>query len=213
LIAGLREQLRAGSQALGVPLGDGAIERLGTFLDLLEKWNKVYNLTAIRDTSLWASHHVLDSLAIVPHLPRGSLLDVGSGGGFPGIPVAIVQPDRKVTLLDSNQKKSAFLRQVAADLALANVSVAAERVEDHRPAPGYDVVVSRAFSDLSDFAGLAGGALAPGGVLVAMKGVHPYEEIARVPAGWAHEVVELRVPGLDAARHLVFLRAAAENAQ
>lgn len=206
MIAGIRERLTAGAAELDLDLAPETVDTLIEFLSLLEKWNRVYNLTAIREQEKWVTYHLLDSLAVVAHLPQGRLLDVGSGGGFPGIPVAVAQPQRKVTLLDSNQKKGAFLRQAVAELGLSNARVAVERAEDHRPQPGYDVVVSRAFSDLSDFVGLAGPAAAGGGVLAAMKGVHPHEEIARLPAGWeVREVRELRIPGLDAARHLVFL--------
>lgn len=209
MIAEIRAHLRAGADELGLDLQTSAIDALAGFLALLGKWNRVYNLTAIRDQDKWVTHHVLDSLAVVGHLPQGRLLDVGSGGGFPGVPIAIAQPQRKVTLLDSNQKKTAFLRQAVAELGLSNAQVAMERVEAHRPVPGYDVVISRAFSDLADFVGLAGGAAAQGGVLVAMKGVHPHGEIAGLPAGWGVDKVEtLRVPGLDAARHLLFLRTA-----
>ena len=208
--AGAREKLAAGAAQLGLELAPESVDALVAFLALLGKWNRVYNLTAIREPEKWITHHVLDSLAIVPHLPSGPLLDVGSGGGFPGVPVAIAQPQRKVTLLDSNQKKGAFLRQAVAELALANVQVATERAEDHRPPPGYGVVVSRAFSELSEFVGRAGPAAAQGGVLAAMKGGHPHEEIARLPAGWEVQMVRpLRVPGLDADRHLVLLRAPA----
>lgn len=213
MIRDLRAQLEAGAAELGLDLGQRSVDVLGAFLALLDKWNRVYNLTAIREQEKWVTHHLLDSLAVVAHLPEGRLLDVGSGGGFPGIPIAIAQPERKVTLLDSNQKKGAFLRQAAAELGLANAQVATERAEHHRPVPAYDVVVSRAFSDLADFVSLAGPAAAPDGVLVAMKGVHPHEEIARLPSGWTlGKVQELRIPGLDATRHLVFLHPRAISA-
>ena len=143
---------------------------------------------------------------MLAHLPPGRLLDVGSGGGLPGIPVAIVQPERRVTLLDSNHKKGTFLRQAVMELELGNAVVAVERIEDHRPPIAYEGVISRAFSDLADFANLAGASVATHGSLIAMKGVYPHEEIARLPAGWrVSRVMELKVPQLGATRHLVFL--------
>jgi 16S rRNA (guanine527-N7)-methyltransferase len=207
LIAGLRAPLEQGASSLGVELDPAAAAALLELLSLLQKWNRVYNLTAIREPEKWLTHHLLDSLSVVPHLPAGRMLDVGSGAGFPGIPVAIVQPERKITLLDSNQKKGAFLRQAVAELALPNVQVAVERVEAHRSAQAYDVVISRAFSDLADFVGLAGHAAAADGVLAAMKGVHPEAEIARLPGDWAlAREIPLHVPGLDAERHLLLLQ-------
>lgn len=207
MIAGLRAPLEAGAPSLGVELDQAAAGALLELLSLLEKWNRVYNLTAIREPEKWLTHHLLDSLSVVPHLPAGRMLDVGSGAGFPGIPIAIVQPERKITLLDSNQKKGAFLRQAVAELALPNVQVAVERVEAHRPAQAYDVVISRAFSELADFVELAGPAAAADGVLAAMKGVHPEAEIARLPLEWAlTREIPLRVPGLEAERHLLLLQ-------
>jgi 16S rRNA (guanine527-N7)-methyltransferase len=202
-----REQLAAGAAELGLHLDRPAVNSLVGYLELLDKWNRVYNLTAIRQQEKWVTHHLLDSLAILAHLPAGQLLDVGSGAGFPGIPVAVAQPQRKVTLLDSNQKKGAFLRQAAAELGLTNVQVATERMEAHHPQPGYEVIVSRAFSDLPKFARLCGHALAHNGVLAAMKGVLPHAEIAELPPDWnASDVRTLRIPGLGGARHLVLMR-------
>jgi 16S rRNA (guanine527-N7)-methyltransferase len=201
-----RAQLQRGAAELGVALDARAVQRLEAYAALLDKWNRVYNLTAIREEAKLVTHHLLDSLAVIPHLPAGRLLDVGSGGGLPGIPVAIMQPERQVTLLDSNQKKGTFLRQAVMELELENADVAVERIEDHRPSRAYEAVISRAFSDLSDFVNLAGPSAAAGGSLIAMKGVHPHEEIARLPAGWiVSRIVELQVPQLDASRHLLFL--------
>jgi 16S rRNA (guanine527-N7)-methyltransferase len=199
--------LRQGAAELGIALDEPALRRLVDYLELLGKWNRVYNLTAIRDEGRMVTHHLLDSLAVLPHLPPGALLDVGSGGGMPGIPIAIAQPARAVTVLDSNQKKGAFLKQAVMELELKNVQVAVERIEDHRPARPYEIVISRAFSDLADFAGLAGRCVAAGGRLAAMKGVQPDDEIQRLPAAWHVErSVPLAVPRLDAARHLVLLQ-------
>jgi 16S rRNA (guanine527-N7)-methyltransferase len=198
--------LADGIEALGIGLSSAQIAQLEGYLDLLEKWNRVYNLTAIRERAQMVTHHVLDSLAVLPHLRGPRVLDVGSGGGLPGIPVAIARPDLDVTLLDANHKKSAFLNQAAAELRLANVHVAAQRVESWETAQRFDTIVSRAFADLGEFATVAGRLLAEGGCLAAMKGVHPFEEIERLPQGYVvREVIRLQVPGLDAERHLVMI--------
>ena len=154
--------------------------------------------------------HLLDSLSVLPHLKDArNVLDVGSGAGLPGIPVAIALPQARVTLLDSSHKKCAFLRQAKTELGLANVEVVCDRVENWKPAGKFDAVVSRAFSDLADFVAQAQHLVAPGGQLIAMKGVYPFDEIARVPASHrVARVLELHVPTLDAKRHLVFLEAA-----
>lgn len=198
--------LADGIEALGIGLSSAQIAQLDGYLDLLEKWNRVYNLTAIRERAQMVTHHVLDSLAVLPHLRGPRVLDVGSGGGLPGIPVAIARPDLDVTLLDANHKKSAFLNQAAAELRLANVHVAAQRVESWDTAQRFDTIVSRAFADLGEFATVAGRLLGEGGCLAAMKGVHPFEEIERLPQGYVvREVIRLQVPGLDAERHLVMI--------
>lgn len=199
--------LRRGIADLGLPLPLSADERLLDYLRLLAKWNRVYNLTAIREETKWVSHHLLDSLAVVPHLPPGRIVDVGSGAGLPGIPIAFACPDRQVTLLDSNQKKGAFLTQASTELALTNVDVLIGRAESYRPAIAYDVVISRAFSSMGDFIKLAGHLLKPGGVLAAMKGARPDAEIAQLTGSWTAEtIVPLQVPYLEAKRHLVLLR-------
>ncbi len=183
------------------------IAALERYLDLLEKWNRVYNLTAIRDRALMLTHHLLDSLAVVPHVRGPRVLDVGTGGGLPGIPIAIASPATTVTLLDSNHKKTAFLNQAAAELPLPNVRVSAERIEAWSAAERFDTIVSRAFSDLAEFVTASSRLLADDGRFVAMKGVHPFEEIERLPAGFVvNEVVKLHVPGLDAERHLVIVK-------
>ena len=199
------EQLARGLAALGLDLPPAAQEKLLAFAALLGKWNKVYNLTALRDEAQVISHHLLDSLAVLPHLGKAKrLADIGSGGGLPGIPLAIARPQLPVALVESNQKKSAFEQQAKIELGLANVSVHCERAEAWQPEEKCDVVISRAFSDLAEFVKLTGHLLAEGGVLLAMKGVHPYEEIAQLPAGWrVAEVIPLQVPGVEGARHLV----------
>lgn len=195
---------------MGVELPSGAGARMAAHLELVAKWNRVHNLTAVRETDQMVVLHVLDSLSLLPHLGTAkTLIDVGTGAGFPGIPVALARPDIEVTLLDSSRKKCTFLEQAKAELGLANVKVACDRVESWRPGEGYDAVASRAFAELSDFVTQARHLVAPGGRLLAMKGVYPFEEIARVPASHrVAQVVELTVPSLDAKRHLVLLEAA-----
>jgi 16S rRNA (guanine527-N7)-methyltransferase len=150
------------------------------------------------------SQHLLDCLAVVPHVAAETLLDVGSGAGLPGIPLALALPEARVTLLDANHKKAAFLRQVVTELKLGNTEVVCERVETWKPRVAFAVVISRALSDLAEFVSLAGRHVAAGGRLLAMKGVHPYEEIAQLPHGWeVQQVIALQIPGLRAQRHLV----------
>jgi 16S rRNA (guanine527-N7)-methyltransferase len=193
----------------GIRVPDAAGDRLAEYVALLQKWNQTYNLTAVRDAARMVTHHLLDALAVLPHLPDRKalkLLDVGSGGGVPGIPLAIARPEWSVTLLDSNHKKGAFLRQAVAELQLANVEVVIERVEQHHPSTPYDAIISRAFSDLASFARCAASLLAPGGRLYAMKGVVPHEELGELPPGIAVVgMPAVAVPGLAADRHLVVL--------
>ena len=195
--------------AAGIALPPTVRDPLDRYLALLAKWNRTYNLTAIRDPEQMVTHHVLDALAVLPHLPetqRLRVLDVGSGGGVPGLPLAIARPGWTVVLLDSNHKKGAFLQQAAIELALTNVEVVTARVEHYAPAAPFDVVISRAFSDLAAFAEVSARHLAPGGRLFAMKGVHPGEEIAQLPEGMrVIAAPALAVPGLDAQRHLVVM--------
>jgi 16S rRNA (guanine527-N7)-methyltransferase len=198
--------LEQGVEKLGIRLPMSAEQKLLDYVALLQKWNRVYSLTAIRDASKSVSHHLLDSLAVVAHLRGGQVLDVGSGPGLPGIPVAIARPDWHVTLLDSNHKKAAFLSQAVAELKVTNAEVRRERVEQWRPPMLFEVVISRAFSELADFVRLAGHLLAPEGRLAAMKGLYPYEEIAQMPDGYrVDRVVPLSVPGVEGERHLVMI--------
>jgi 16S rRNA (guanine527-N7)-methyltransferase len=205
----LHVKLDAGLAELGLSF-DAAIEqRFLDYIALLHKWNKVYNLTAVREPQKMLYQHVLDSLAVLPFIKGPRLLDVGSGAGLPGIPLAIARPDLSVTLLDSNHKKTVFLRQACIELALTNVVVVCERVETWQPDMRFDQVISRAFSDLGEFVRLAGHLCAPGGTLLGMKGLYPFEELAQLPAGTkAEQVIPLNVPGLEAQRHLVLLKAA-----
>jgi 16S rRNA (guanine527-N7)-methyltransferase len=186
-----------------------AADRLNAYLALLAKWNRTYNLTAIREPERMITHHVLDALAVLAHLsPRPGLrvLDVGSGGGVPGIPLAIARPGWHVVLLDSNHKKGAFAQQAVIELSLANIEVVIARVEDYTPTMPFDVVISRAFADLATFSATSARHLAPGGQLIAMKGVYPDEELANVPGGIRVVATHaLAVPGLDAKRHLIVM--------
>jgi 16S rRNA (guanine527-N7)-methyltransferase len=203
------EQLERGVAALGLVLDHTVLAKLLQYLELLEKWNRVYNLTAIRGQELMVSNHLLDSLAMAPYIKPNRVLDVGSGAGLPGIPLALAKPELEMILLDSNHKKAAFLRQAAAELALANVQVVSERVESWQTRKKFDCIVSRAFAELSEFVKLAKHLLAPDGQFAAMKGLHPYEEIDHLPEGWkVKDVFPLKVPGLDAARHLILIGAA-----
>jgi 16S rRNA (guanine527-N7)-methyltransferase len=203
------QPLRRGLLALGVGLSDEQVERLERYLALLEKWNRVYNLTAIREPERMVTHHVLDSLAILPHVRGPRVLDVGSGAGLPGIPLALASPGLEVTLLDSSHKKAAFLQQAVAELRLANTTVVATRLEAWQTDARFDTIVSRAFADLGEFVSAAARLLAPGGAMAAMKGVHPRDEIERLPAGFrVREVLKLDVPLLDAERHLVVVEPA-----
>ena len=199
------EELTQGLVQLGLPLSADQLARLEAYLALLAKWNQTYNLTAVREESRMVSYHLLDSLTLVPHLAGiHRLLDVGSGGGMPGIPAAIARPDLQVVLLDANHKKTTFLRQAVIELGLANVEVVTDRVEAYQPAERFDCITSRAFSELAEFVRLTRHLLAPGGAYLAMKGVYPYEEIALLPSDFrAEEVLPLKVLGLDAERHLV----------
>ena len=199
--------LDEGLGALGVPLDPEKQRRLLAFASMVERWNRTFNLTSIRDPRRIMTHHLLDSVAVLPHLPSGSLADIGAGGGFPGIPVAIAQPERPVTLVDSNSKKTAFLRQVAIELALPNMFVHEGRVEDWKPKNGFDVLIARAFASLAGFVGATRHLLSEAGEWVAMKGALPEAEIAEL--GTDIEVasfIRLDVPYLGAERHLIRLR-------
>lgn len=204
------DTLCAGAAALGVALSDTQGEQLLAYGTLMLKWNKVYNLTAVRDPAGVMTHHLLDSLAAVAPLQRewagkGRLLDVGSGGGLPGVVIAIMRPDIEVSCLDAVAKKAAFVQQVAAELELPNLRGLHARVESL--AGSYEVISSRAFASLPDFFNGSVHLLTPGGVWLAMKGKVPSDELAALPAGVAvFHVEQLTVPGLDAERCIVWAR-------
>jgi 16S rRNA (guanine527-N7)-methyltransferase len=210
----LADTLSAAALALHLPISPRQSAELLDFVTLLHRWNATYNLTAIRDPPSMLTHHIVDCLAAVPPLrreiaARGArrLLDVGSGGGLPGVVFAVMEPDSDVTCVESVGKKAAFLKQAGASLELGNLHVEQARVETIAASPAYDVVVSRAFASLADFVRLTAGALGDSGVWMAMKGKLPEEEIEALPADIeVFHVEPLAVPGLGAARCLIWLR-------
>lgn len=201
-----RAYLLAGLEKLGLDSGPVRVSQLQRYLELMMQWNRVHNLTAIRDELSLVSHHLLDSLSVLRYLHGHNVLDVGSGAGLPGIPLAIYQPERDFTLLDASLKRIHFLRHCIIELALENVSAVHKRIEQYTPSKGFDTVISRAFASLADFALSTRHALAPGGRLLAMKGRYPAQELESLPDGLkVYAIHELRVPDLEAHRHLVEL--------
>ena len=212
-VAALRGELLSAASQLGVPLEAAAADRLLGYLALMRRWNKVYNLSALRDPAEMLTHHLLDCLAVLPALRRHAqgerlrILDVGSGGGLPGVVLAIMQPDWSITCVDAVAKKASFVRQVAGDLGLPNLRAVHARVEAMPAAAQFDLVISRAFASLVDFTSWSRERLAPEGVWLAMKGRTPDDEAAALPADVSVFHVEpLQVPGLDAQRCLVWLK-------
>ena len=202
-----RQALGPGLRTLGVALPPGAEARLLAFADLLLQWNKAYNLTAVRDPAEVLTKHLLDSLSVLPFIAGSPVLDVGTGAGLPGIPLALALPETRFVLLDSNGKKTRFITHAAAVLPLPNVSAVQSRVEDYRPEAPFATVLSRAFASLNDFAALAGGLAAPDGRLLAMKGAPEAAELRELPPGFRVAGVHpLKVPGLDAERCVVEIR-------
>ncbi|HEX5124121.1 MAG TPA: 16S rRNA (guanine(527)-N(7))-methyltransferase RsmG [Rhodanobacteraceae bacterium] len=201
----LRQRLDAGLSVLGIALDAAAIARLIDYVELLERWNAAYNLTAVRDPAEMVTRHLLDSLAILPHVAGATLADLGSGAGLPGIPLAIAAPERETLLVDSNGKKARFLREAVRKLALAKTRVAESRVENVEGT--FDCITARAFASLGDMLALGGHLLAPGGRWLALKGRFPDDELAAVPKAFEVEkTLQMNVPGLDAERHLVILK-------
>ena len=200
------QKLQAGIAAMGLTIPPEQQAKLLDYVELLKKWNKTYNLTALRDESLMISHHLLDSLTLLPYIGNAqTMLDVGSGGGQPGIPAAICRPDVQITLLDANTKKTSFLQQAAIELGLSNVRVVSGRVEAVQNFQA-DLITSRAFAELADFVQWTAHLLKDCGRWAAMKGVYPEDEIRRLPDVVEVERVDvLHVPQLDAERHMVLL--------
>ncbi|SEF82655.1 16S rRNA (guanine(527)-N(7))-methyltransferase RsmG [Oceanospirillum linum] len=203
----LDNQLRRGIEAMGLDISDQQQGLLMDYLRLLEKWNKAFNLTAVRDPAQMVDRHLLDSLSILPYIKGPNCIDVGSGGGLPGIPVAIVRPDLKMTLMDSNGKKSRFQFQAVTALKLDNVTVVNKRVEQYQPEQLFDQVMSRAFSSLQDMMQWTLQLGNQNAEWLAMKGVYPEDELNNLPEGVVcKEVHRLDVPGSDGERHLALLQ-------
>ncbi len=202
----LAEKLAQGIAEIGLDVTAATQRKLLDYQALIAKWNRVHNLTAVRGSARMVSDHLLDCLAVVPHLDARTVLDVGSGAGLPGIPLALMWPLANITLLDSNHKKAAFLRQAVIELGLKNAEVVCERVETWQPQREFELVISRAISDLPEFLNLAGRLCAADGTVAAMKGLYPHEELAQLPSGFnLRGVVSLKVPGMQAQRHLVLV--------
>ena len=204
----LKSMLTEGVRELALPLSEAQIDKMLAYLSLLSKWNAVYNLTAIRDPREMVKQHLLDSLSAAPAFAdANNVLDVGSGGGLPGMMLAIAYPDTKISMIDTVSKKTAFLNQAKTELGLHNVTVYSARVETLQVDNKFDVITSRAFSELCNFINWSKHLLADGGKFIAMKGVAPSQEIERLPAGWQVTGVQaLNVPGLEAERHLIFIK-------
>jgi 16S rRNA (guanine527-N7)-methyltransferase len=200
------ERLHRGARAMKLELDEAAEQRLLAYLGLLEKWNRAYSLTAVRDPLEMVPRHLLDSLAVLPYLEGPKVLDIGTGAGLPGIPLAVVRADLAFTLLDANAKKTRFVTQAAAELGLANITVVNARVEDFRPPESFTTLVTRAFASIPDMLAACGHLCRPGCRLLAMKGVYPQAELSAIPVGFQVSAVHaLRVPGLEAQRHVVVI--------
>jgi len=200
----LQPQLQQALSELKLPLSDEQQLQLLYYLQQLLFWNKAYNLTAIKDDQQALIKHIFDSLSIVPFLPAGDLLDIGTGAGLPAVIVAICQPQRAVTALDSNQKKIRFIKQVASELGLKNLTPVASRIEAH--AGSYQVITSRAFASLVDFVTHSQSKLADNGIICAMKGIEPVDEIHALQNEWQINTQVLSVPQLHESRHLIYLQ-------
>jgi len=202
----LQGQIAAGCRSLQLAVSTAALAQLADYVGLLAKWSKVYNLTAVRQPQRMVTRHLLDSLAVVPFLIEGSLLDVGTGAGLPGVPIAIARPDLAVTLLDANAKKLRFVRQAVAELRLGNVEVVQARMQEYQPGRAFDMVISRAVSSLEELYRQSRHLLAPRGRMLFMKGALPEEEMAAfAPGRETLHIERLDIPGLDAERHLLWL--------
>ncbi len=200
-----RSLLDEGLQSMGMVLGETTCEALIDYLLLLEKWNKVYNLTAITEPRQMVIQHLLDSLSVLPFISDEALLDVGTGAGLPGMVIAIARPELSCSLLDSNNKKTRFLTQVRIELGLPQVQVFNQRTQDHQTETGYGQIITRAYASLADIISTTQHNLAEGGRLLAMKGQYPTEEVTALETQWQVEDEKLRVPMLDAERHLLIL--------
>lgn len=203
------QELKQGSEKLGLKLSDESLGLLLKYQDALVLWNKAYNLTAIRDPKEMLVKHLLDSLSILNDLPEGRLLDIGTGGGMPGMIIALCQPERQCVLLDSNGKKIRFLKQFIADLKLQNVIAVQTRVENPESIQAlgkFDVITSRAFASLTDFVTASAPFMHESSVIASMKGLIPEDEVEQLKNQFSCEIIELRVPRLDEQRHLLLLK-------
>lgn len=190
-----------------ITVSDAQLKQLNDYLILLQTWNRVFNLTNILDPNQMVYLHIVDSLLIQPYLNGKNLLDVGSGAGLPGIPLAIFNPEQQWTLLDKNSKKTRFMRQAAAELQLPNVSIVHSRTEEFHPTQCFDSILSRAFASLDVFVNTTKHVLAPNGLFLAMKGKFPHEELAELPEGsYRFEVKRIEMKGMDVERHIVCIR-------
>ena len=203
------EILAKGILEQGIVIEADDQKKMMKYLGLLQKWNRTYNLTAIKSIELMVSHHLLDSIAVLPYLKSGRWLDVGSGAGLPGLVLALTRPDWEFELLDSNSKKCSFLQQVIIELNIKNIKIACARVEDYKSEKKFDGVISRAFAELDKFVKLTYHLLTPGGVWVAMKGTLPDQEIQHLPTGIVMKhLISLHVPRLNSERCLAILEEA-----
>ena len=193
-----------GLKALALDINESQLEKLKQYVDLLNRWNNTYNLTAVREPAQMIPTHIFDSLVVAPFIEGNNCLDVGSGAGLPGIPLAILQPDRSFTLLDTNGKKTRFIQQAIIELGLKNADVVQSRVEHWQPPHQYQAIISRAFSSIADFVNGCSALLAENGSLYAMKGQHPIQELAYLPKGYQLESKQvLEVPYVEGDRHLL----------
>lgn len=198
------EQLQQASLSMGLNLSEAQHQQLLYYLQQLLFWNKAYNLTAIKDPKTALVKHIFDSLSIISHLPDGDLLDVGTGAGLPAVIIAICQPNRKIVALDSNQKKTRFIKQIISELGLKNITAIASRIEEHQQT--YQIITSRAFASLVDFVALTEDKLAKNGEIWAMKGLEPSDEIEQISDKWQINTIILTVPELNEQRHLICLK-------
>lgn len=206
----LHDLLMHNAAALPFTVDAAAADRLVQFIQLLNKWNAAYNLTSVRDMKSMVTRHIMDSLVILPYLHGHRVLDVGSGAGLPGIPLALLNPDRQFTLLDSNSKKTRFMQQAVNELGLDNVTVVTDRIEQFAGQRLFDTIVARAFSSIDKLLTGVQQLLTADSIVLAMKGIYPLAELEAVPAGFHVERIEpLQVPGLDAERHVAVIRPSA----
>lgn len=201
--APLQDLIYEGAAALQLNLSEETVEKFITYIHLLNKWNRVYNLTSVRDPAQMVTRHLLDSLTVVPYIKGPNVLDVGTGAGLPGIPLALVLQNYQFVLLDSSSKKTRFVTQAAAELGLSNLKIATARAENYRPTQPFDTVISRAFAKINDMLIATLDLCQPNGQWLAMKGVYPELEIQMLPAHFVVAAHALRVPGLNEQRHVI----------